>query len=260
MPTVTPELLTELTALHAQTVAAYRTLGAALTSARDREKTLFALHESYDLLSVPDTDKQISDLTWRFRERLLRIAEEQFTPSSSARFSIPRADIANAYPDASQFEAAAFWAHLEATYKPSAAKVAFVGVARDLVDAFNLERNPNIERKGNILVLNKWVSCEKTYSGRMELSYHSADSVANGLRTLAAFADWGNLPGVAASIRRHLNHTQFHHMEIVSRQRITIAAGELELITFQTRFEFRFGGEMAKQLPLFIGQYARKAA
>lgn len=260
MPVVTPEMLTELTALHAQAVGAYQALGAALKSASAREKALYGLQESFELLSVPDTDKQISELTWRFRERLLREAEVQFNPSRSAHFSIPRADIANAFPDCDTFDAAAFWAHLEATYKPGAAKAAFGGVARDLVDAFNLERNPNIDRKGNVLVLNKRISAEKTRSGETELGYYSSEDVGKGMRALAAFADWANLPEVAANIRRFFNHTNLYHMPIESRQRITFAAGEFELITFQTRFEFRFGGEMAKQLPLFIGQYARKAA
>lgn len=260
MPTVTPELLAELSAIHARVVAAHRDLDQAMRAARTREHELVPELEAYDLLALPNTNDQIASITYRFRERLIRIAEAQFSPSQSARFSIPRADLTQAFPSNDSFDAAALWAHLEATYKPVAAKSAFADVARKLIDAFNLERNPKIERKGNALVLNKWVSCEKSFSGKTELSYHSSESVVQAFLALAGFAEWAGASHVAAQIRAYLNRTHFHHLEIASRERVTLAAGELEVVTFQTRFEFRFGGALAKQLPIFVGQFARKAA
>lgn len=260
MPPVTPELLAELSAIHARIVEAHHELDKAMRTAREREHALIPEMESYELLDLPKTNDQIASITYRFRERLIRIAEAQFSPSQSARFSIPRAEITEAFPSNGSFDAAALWAHLEAIYKPVAAKTAFGDVARKLIDAFNLERNPKIERKGNALILSKWISSEKSFSGKTELSYHSSESVGQALLALAGFAEWAGASHAAAQIRAYLNRTHLYHLAIASRERITLAAGELEMITFQTRFEFRFGGTLAKQLPIFVGQFARKAA
>lgn len=261
MPAITPELLAEFTSIHARVIAAHRELDQAMRTAQEREHALIPEMESWELLALPNTNDAIQSITYRFRERLIRIAEQQFSPSRSAHFSIPRAEIDKAIPSSAPFDAATLWAHLETTYKPIAARTAFAKVASELIDAFNLERNPQIERKGNALILNKTISCDKTRNGRMEMSYYSGEGLGKAFYALAGYAEWANLPHVAAQIRNYLHRTNLTHGHVESRERITIAAGEMEIITFHTRFEFRFGGEMAKQLPIFIGQFAaRKAA
>ena len=74
---------------------------------------------------------------------------------------------------------------------------------------------------------------------------------------LEAFLAWAeidlDLPGL-----QRLKHRFSSPCQVNSRENIRVVNG-LNIVTFQYRFEFRFSGELADKIALFIGLYGSHA-
>lgn len=193
---------------------------------------------------------------------LCRLAAREFAPAGLAALDIDEDHYVEQYAsrrdfDPRGFDPLQFWGVLESEYGgEKGVEEGLSKAAKALISSFGLRYRPQIKRKpGHVpLDLNVYVETSFAHGGK-ELGYRSAESFNETLDALRCFVSWCNLAGEYFDQHARGTGPGVYHRRVESRERFLLIEGELELITYYTRFEFRFSHSLAAQLQAFIGQY-----
>lgn len=208
--------------------------------------------------SERDVENDIIKIASKFRQAMIRDAERTFAPAGG-KLAIDESDLnkilgSDRYPE--RFDPVKFWNVLQDTYGGAKGEeTAHRQIARTLSTQFSLERKTEVKMVGGCVVLEKsiWVDdFDKKHYKVNKMSYSCSESILAAMQALAHFAAWANEPDLAADLRKHPWGSD---RVIESRQRISFGRAKLDVITYATRFEFRFAQSLAEQLMIFLGTY-----
>lgn len=166
----------------------------------------------------------------------------------------------NAFAD---FNPAAIWQYLEETYGGNAGETeTWRQTAKGISDAFFRAMRSEVVRKGNFVVLEKSVyldSIDKKFSGKNKLSYSCCGSLYDAFRHLSAFARWAERHHLAGDLNCAGNDYYRSHSEIESRKQYPMGVnGEIVVVTYHNKFEFKVRADVAEQLQIFMGMYGEQ--
>jgi hypothetical protein len=209
-------------------------------------------------------DKTMKDIF----KRMVWAAEKRFAPDGG-RLTIDNTDLYARHISPirdhgrfDEFDPAAVWAELEAEYGgDKGAEIGLAQCAHELVRFFSIKPGMATERVGGRLSLsvNVWVDgLDKKYNNKVSLSYHSAEDIIKGLLKLETFATWAG-ESVTAQVLRQLAERFNYHSGREVRSRERIACDGIDIITYQSRFEFRFSQALGDRLMVFLSTYASSA-
>jgi hypothetical protein len=154
------------------------------------------------------------------------------------------------------FDPAVLWKEIDRLFGGDKGKdQAYAQVAEILHRKFRMAHEDKVKSVAGAVCLNINVyldSFDKKY-GKNKLSYSSADDVSKAMTALAAFAKWASRPQLAIELERH--PFGYSSTEMEPRKRYPFGEREVEIITYTSRFEFRFSMELASELQVFIGSY-----
>lgn len=240
---------------------AYEELHLALVSARQDLKSNGNLDFFAD---VPD----IAGIKSKNRKHLLttmiRRAERAFAPPGG-RVSIDFYDVETALhlgsrDDYLRFDPVKAWAHLENTYGGiKGSEMAYRQAAAPIISGFSIKADQPLEIIGGEAVLSRSVyidSLDKKFSHKIRLSYSCSQSLYELCKALSVFARWASDDLLAGRLESFGRHHESHSVQVISRERFPL--GGISVVTFQTRFEFRFSPEMTEKLQEFLSLYGEK--
>lgn len=253
--------ISALAVLWNDTKAHYDTQRAQFAELSAREKAIRHC-ESY-MLAIPaptqrDVESDINKIAANFRQAMIRDAERAFAPAGG-KLVIDESELnrilgSDRYCD--NFDPVKFWNVLQDRYGGAKGEeTAHRQIARTLSSQFSLEHKSEVKIVGGCVVLEKhiWVDdFDKKHYKVNKMSYSCAESIQSTMQALAHFAAWANEPDLAAELRKH---PWGHDRVIESRQRISFGRARLDVITYASRFEFRFAQSLAEQLMIFMGTY-----
>lgn len=206
--------------------------------------------------------KVIEDARRSIFNTLIRTAEEQFGACGQP-VKIDSCDFDDFLPDRVRgesdydlsFDPVALARKLTELYGgQSGADKALCRVASSLIAFFHIKPNGPITFKRGGIVLDACVRIDDFDKkwGRCRLCYHSGEFVRQGVGYLARFAEWAG-DGNTKLALEHWQSNLHYPAEVVSRQ--VMRNGDISVVTYQTRFEFRFSPSLSAQLQVFLGLY-----
>ena len=243
----------------------------------EQETDCAMMNHEYGVFDEDDGDflKEVREKGEKIFDRLVHYATEAFAPPG-ARLNIDSDKLHGKFIDKitgrdrdepyrdfmkkelagwHRFDPAAVWAALEKAYGGNkGVELGYQQIAKELANFFEIKPGQAVETKAGCIVLNVRVYSEKRYNGVHGLGYGSQGEVQKGLRHLAAVADWTDDTESAVCLRRYAERLG-NDKTLASRERIDISEN-IEVVTFQSRFEFRFVPEFAQKLQEFISTYA----
>ena len=157
-----------------------------------------------------------------------------------------------------RFDPTEVWASLCARYGDGAGnEITYRQYAAKLRTFFYVRRGDPVKVVTGRVVLDRSVYLDPydKASGKTVLGHNSREIMENGLSALASFCRWGDDNATAEGIKTYMENIQNARGAITSRERITISPN-LEVVTYHTRFEFRFTKELADKFQLFMASYA----
>lgn len=255
--------------IYAALWAAYRTQTLAfddtVSALGAQEGAQFGIAAEHLRCFTPDryaSERALGEVALSIYRQLIRIARERFSPPG-ARLEIGEnaAGFGIDGDGCAAFDPAAVWAHLEDAYGGAAgADAAYQQAARLLWNEFNLKDPDATARKaGGATLLNLRVWCDsftKKWNGRYELSYGCHERVTKVVLALAAVAAWAQRPALQRDLGGGHDSFAARGARITSRARYDLGEkGELIIVTYSERFEFRFAAPLAEQLHIFISSY-----
>lgn len=200
-----------------------------------------------------------------FRD-LIRRAESEFAPPG-ARLSINASDIEehfqlrdNAYKNLDPVEV---WTYLAEEYGTKGEDIAYTQAADPIVSHFNIEMDQPIKTVGGQLVLEirVWIdSIDKKFSNVNKLSYGCANNIYALCKALSGFATWADELQLSAAFLQFASNVSDSKF-IDSRARYPLGnpkSPPVVVITYTTRYEFRFAHDLGVRLQEFLGLYASK--
>ncbi|MBA4372296.1 MAG: hypothetical protein C0402_05490 [Thermodesulfovibrio sp.] len=202
----------------------------------------------------------------RIRDRLIQHASKTFAPAGVA-LEIKSSDIDDldtiSRETLQSFDPVAIWAALEGKYGQDAGKEeAWRQVAAKIINEFWLKKGSEVKRKGNYTSLDLRVyidSIDKKFDKTNRLHYNARQSVSKTCLALASFAQWAGRDLLWIDLKRMADfwwRANGREAIIESHQKnICGDNGEVVMITFTSRFEFRFRSDVAEQLQAFLGTY-----
>ena len=131
-------------------------------------------------------------------------------------------------------------------------------VARALRSFFHSARDQSVKMVAGCVCLDHrvWIDdFDRKFSKRICLSTSASQAFVQAIPSFAAFALWAAAPDLAEGFRRLAERFSYSPREVNSRERITLSR-DAYVITYQSRFEFRFSSHLASQLQLFLSTYA----
>jgi len=197
---------------------------------------------------------------------LISHAENKFSPSLDIRLNIDRDDILGKFPiefygdyTPDKFNPAAVWDYLTEEYGGESGKnIALREVATKIINGFNLCTSSEVKLKSGFHILNQSVDIddfEKKWNGETRLSWGSRNKTDTILSALASFFEWaGEFESKDSLVMQRSDFISQRNVLVTSREKITLC-DSIQLVTFQTRFEYRFKPEAAKALQLFLGKF-----
>lgn len=197
------------------------------------------------------------------RRALIALAATRFAPPG-AHLKIDEEPIAERFPlgrdeQLASFNPAAIWQYLVETYGgQKGEQEALRQAANQLVNCFRLRRDQEVQTTAGCVVLNLPVYVDvfdKKYSNVARLHYRAREDFCRALGAFEAFAHHIGRLDLASDLAAQKGHWGVTR-EIVSRARHALGAGDILLVTFTTRFEFRLRQALAEQLQIFLGTYA----
>jgi hypothetical protein len=213
--------------------------------------------------SITDFKVKIAN---RIRDRLIHHASKTFAPAG-ASLEIKCGEIDDVHPISREtwesFDPVAIWSCLEDKYGKDAGKeMAWRQVAAKIIGEFWLKRGTEVKRKGNYASLDLRVyidQFDKKFDKANRLHYNARQTVSNACRSLASFAQWADRELLRIDLERLADfwwHATSRESIIESHQKnICGDNGEIIMVTFTSRFEFRFRSDVADQLQAFLGTY-----
>lgn len=199
------------------------------------------------------------------RGRLVFHASRVFAPHG-APLEINTRELEEAIPldreTLALFDACRIWEFLERKYGAGGGvDEAWRQTAQKIINGFWLKKGENVKQKGNYLALDLRVyidSTDKKFDKKNRLSYNSRDSAYKLLRDLSCFARWagrGQLAADLESLSEKYRGYSFSDLLESHKQYVCGEKGECVMVTFTTRFEFRFRLDVGEQLQQFLGTY-----
>lgn len=193
--------------------------------------------------------------------KLLSIATKHFAPTGG-KLEIDKQDVLHAmatsereYPSVENVDLVAMWDWLEQTYGgEKGAEIGHQQNAGVVVRGFGIRAGTEPKLVGGRLTLDVLVwldDLDKKY-GRNRLSYNCSGSVQEICRALSTFAAWAG-DTVTESHIHHAARWFDTHTDLVSRKKYPV--GEIEIVTYFNRFEFRFQPKLAESLMEYLSLY-----
>lgn len=201
-------------------------------------------------------------------DELLSHAEREFAPAG-ARLTIDRHDVEEKFDYRAQdflnLDPLAVWSYLSETYgQGKADEVAYGQAADPIARIFDLTTDKPIKTVAGQLVveMNVWIDgFDKKWSGVNKLSHGCAQNVHELSTALACFATWADEPELARDLREFSGTFGHGSNRINSRARYPLGnqrSPAVTVITFTTRFEWRFRADIGVKLQEFVGIYATR--
>jgi len=223
------------------------------------------------LFKSNDSERLIQDAAETLYKKIIDLAARHFTPPGAQTITIPTRDYYDRFrepyrdkDDAPDFTPSELWAALERDYGGAkGATKALMEAAEVIRSIFSQSLRSEIVRRGGGVVLSHSVYMEQwsCSDNRHELSYRDIRRLGNGFSALATFADWTARPVLASELREHSRFICRHH-EVNTRDRFTFGAEDnvdITLITYLSKFEYRFSPVLAEQLNVFLSKYDESA-
>lgn len=241
------------------------TCGAALSALRAEELENVQIEEYLAAMPVEawKIEKHINEAADRICRFLCYEAATRFAPAGMPRLDInSQAYFARHFrtEKPEEFDPVALWDELERKYGGEKGESAGFQMAADLiVERFNLLKKPPQPRAKYVpMNVSVWIDdFDKKHLGVTRLAYTSEEYLYPLCSALSTFLRWAD-SGISAS----LLDQYIHGLQIV-RRRATIKPRErielgpdLEVVTFTTRFEFRFSLSVVEKLKVFLSTYA----
>lgn len=262
----------DLKALLTDFNSALNRLEAEMASICEREKALvpetFREHYQRDLVfgERHDYSENRKKAARHVFAVLVRRAETQFAPLG-ATLKIDSGEIEEHFElrdnDFANFDPVAVWTHLEEQYGKNGPEIAYTQAADPIVSLFDISTDSPIKTVSGQLVLEKrvWIdSSTKKYSDRNELSYGCANDIYALCKALATFAAWADFSILAHDLMSDRSRGRLTGT-IESRARYPFGdpkGPSVVVITYTTRYEFRFSPDVGSKLQEFLGLYATR--
>jgi len=217
----------------------------------------------FSLFDHRNPDYLIQDAANTLYEAIIDLAARRFTPPGAQKITIPTHDYYGRFrepyrdkDDAPDFKPSELWTALERDYGgDKGATKAMMEAAEAIRTLFSESLRSGIVRRGGGVVLSHSVYTEQWRgNGRHELSYGCVQRIHNGFTALATFADWTARPALAGDLRG-FSIGGWHRSEVVSRERFAFGDGDITLITYLSKFEYRLSPTLAEQLNIFLSKY-----
>lgn len=201
-------------------------------------------------------------LTWE--------AEKRFAPPNG-RLTIDRRDFEDLFLSPfmskesqrgwSEFDPVAVWHELERRYGGQRGLVTgYQQAAETIIDGFALKPGTTIKRTAGYVVLNLRVypdPYDRRNVGAATLCLSSREDLRKLITAIETFARWANDDDTVFRLPMILRRRFDWRDPITSRERITVSDA-MSIVTYRTRFEFRFGATLSEQLQLFLAEYGAK--
>jgi len=208
---------------------------------------------------------------------LVHMAEQSFAPPHGARLAICVENYRSRFMgqilekrgndrDWSRFDPAAVWEALEADYGGEKGHhSAFRDLAKQIASVFSIKPGAPLDYKKGAVVLNQRIYLDRfgqknTNAARLE--HHSHEDFSRLCHNLVAFVRWateddeGGDGWRTALQLQQLAHEWSYHHPIESRKHYCFGNGSISLITYNTRFEWRFAPALTEKLQLFLSMYS----
>ena len=212
-------------------------------------------------------DDQIQSAATKMVQGLVRAAEREFAPEGGTldidpavyvkRFEEPiiKGRRRNEPKDWTPFSPLKVWEALEADYGGSKGVEAGYRQAADtLIRFFGICQNEAVTRRAGRVLLSHRVYMDSIFGG---LHYNVARDIHAAVSAFGAFAEWAGIPDLGLTARLvsdvHGGRTGAR-AEVTSRAKYT-EGPSLEVVTYLTRFEYRFSTAAAEKLHVFVATY-----
>ena len=213
-----------------------------------------------------DAESTLNDAMSCLFRHLVHLAEHAFSPQTGARlkiesdrFRVKFLPEGYSHQRYQRFKPASLWDALAAEYGGAkGVEARNAQAASGLVSFFGLSRKSEVVRRGAAVILNcrAWLD---GYSSTPKLDYRCHEELTKGLQNLAAFLVWaGEEQDAASTVRLCQGWENDRQRVVVSRQKFNVSAS-IEMVTYNTRFEFRLAAPLAAKLQVFIATYAAQS-
>lgn len=247
--------------LWARYVGVMQAMKAALTEMQDRERTDLDIAERYAgcFESCEHTyQRRLADKAESIVKVLTRIAAQRFAPEGGHAIEI-RKDYREGFIDEDSiesFEPVLVWAQMEKDLGgANGVELGYRQAAEKLVRAFHIRKGMELKTIKDRVVLDYTLyHYEKHYDQRTTLGLSGGeDSMHACLTALKTVVMWAGLDpcGKFEWLAREWGYSG---KGFVSRGSVAVS-DDVEVITFLSRFEFRFSQALASKLQEFISLY-----
>jgi len=201
------------------------------------------------------------DMASRIGDILIEKASRHFAGPDGC-LEIQKSDFEELHPigeDGSGFDPVQFWASIEVRYgKGQGERIALEQAAQGIKRQFftrSYENDGPPKIVKGAVILKRRIYTETSFSGKVEISYNTANDLYGLHRHLAVFAAWADRPTLARALQQPMFSGP--NKAIVSRGRYPFGGhDELVIVTFRENFEYRFRLDVADQLRLFLSEHA----
>lgn len=191
-------------------------------------------------------------------EDMVNRARVQFAPPGHDRIDIDREAYLARFAKRpasgtwAEFDPAAVWADILAHYDGVLGhEVGYKEAAKAIVRFFCLARGKALERKAGCVVLNQRIIEDGYTAG--QISTTSRMEMTDFQRHWCTFALWAGEEADGKGLCRFIDQVNYSY-RVESRARIAISA-HLTVITYRSRFEYRFTPALAESLQTFVSAY-----
>jgi hypothetical protein len=208
-------------------------------------------------------DSQIRDKADELFDGLIHLAERRFAPPGSS-LHIETYVLRQQYlpQDRAEFNPVKLWDALEEQYGGQAGiDTAYRQAASELVHFFAIKRDTPTQTKKGHLVLNTSVWTDDLYKSlnhENRLSFTCQRHLNDGCTALGSFAEWAGESSLRLGLEEFRTRFSAHCHAVYSRESIRLGDGAC-VVTYLSRFEFRFTQELGEQLQVFISTYGADA-
>lgn len=230
------------------------------------ESDLFGNERYGNALSAYEDYEQRAHL-WQassvLMSKLVRVAIQEFSPSSSSQIKIDWNDIAKAVGFSDErrpeFNAHVFWKELESRYGGSkGAENAYRQAAGMLISEFRIKPEAGIQRRRDGIVLNLGIRAEHSkYSNRYRIDGDDERQIKRAASALKSLASWAGMPVLEQGMSAFVN-VWVGRDQVNSRESFVYGdggTGQLKITTYYNRFEFVFDARASEKLQLFLGEF-----
>jgi len=242
-----------------------------MSALRIEEKALTEKDDYQLVVGEYDSEKYLHETAKKYIQEIANLAEKEFSPKDAC-IQIDYEELYDSYlPDKyaenkcyNDLSLDDIWQALDKKYSgQNGVDSAYKKIASTIIDEFRLSADKVPVKKAGYFSLNKSIyidSFDKKY-GKNRLNYGTKDDIIKLLKALHAFAGWLDDTQIQWSINGYINrlwnstHDQDH---IQSREKIKLG-NDIVIITYLTRFEFRFSPEVTSKLQIFLSTFAAHA-